>query len=41
MHISEGVLSAPVLLGGAALTLGGLAKGLREIKADDLPKAAE
>ncbi len=40
MHISEGVLSAPVLLGGAALTLGGLVQGLRAIKADDLPKAA-
>ncbi len=40
MHISEGVLSAPILLGGAALTLGGLARGIRAIKAEDLPRAA-
>jgi len=40
MHISEGVLSAPVLIGGAALALGGLAKGLKSIGEDDLPKAA-
>ena len=40
MHISEGVLSAPVLLGGAALTLGGLVKGLRDIRPDDIPRAA-
>jgi cobalt/nickel transport system permease protein len=40
MHISEGVLSAPVLLTGAALTLGGLAAGLRSIKQDDTPRAA-
>ena len=40
MHISEGVLSAPVLLGGAVLALGGLAKGLKAIGEDDIPKAA-
>lgn len=40
MHISEGVLSAPVLLGGAALALGGLAQGLRRITTEDIPKAA-
>jgi cobalt/nickel transport system permease protein len=40
MHISEGVLSGPVLAGGAILALGGLARGLRELKADDLPRAA-
>ena len=40
MHISEGVLSGPVLAGGAILTLGGLARGLRELRADDLPRAA-
>lgn len=40
MHISEGVLSAPVLIGGAVLTLGGLAKGLKSIHEDDIPKAA-
>jgi cobalt/nickel transport system permease protein len=31
MHISEGVLSAPVLLGGAALTVAGTAIGLRQL----------
>jgi len=40
MHISEGVLSAPVLIGGAALVLGGLAKGLKSIGEDEIPKAA-
>jgi len=40
MHISEGVLSAPVLIGGAALALGGLAKGLKSIGEDDIPKAS-
>ncbi len=40
MHISEGVLSAPVLLGGALLAGAGLAKGLHRIQEDDVPKAA-
>lgn len=40
MHISEGVLSMPVLAGGAALTLAGLALGLRKINSDNLPKTA-
>ncbi|MDR2935396.1 MAG: cobalt transporter CbiM [Candidatus Adiutrix sp.] len=40
MHISEGVLSGPILAGGAILALGGLARGLRELRADDLPRAA-
>ncbi|MDR1920138.1 MAG: cobalt transporter CbiM [Candidatus Adiutrix sp.] len=40
MHISEGVLSAPVLICGAALALGGMAKGLRAVGEDDIPKAA-
>jgi cobalt/nickel transport system permease protein len=40
MHISEGVLSAPVLLTGAALSLGGLVIGLKSIKQEDTPKAA-
>ncbi len=37
MHISEGVLSVPVLAAGAALTLGFTVKGLRSIKAEDVP----
>ncbi|MDR1577373.1 MAG: cobalt transporter CbiM [Deltaproteobacteria bacterium] len=40
MHISEGVLSLPVLLTGGLLTLGGLYIGLRAIKEEDMPKAA-
>lgn len=40
MHISEGVLSAPVLLTGAVLSLGGLILGLRKIKNEDIPKVA-
>jgi len=40
MHISEGVLSMPVLAGGAALTIAGVALGLRKINSDNLPKTA-
>ena len=40
MHISEGVLSAPVLGAGAVLTLGGLAIGLRKMDYDKLPEVA-
>lgn len=40
MHISEGVLSAPILIGGAALALGGVARGLKDIDGDRIPKAA-
>jgi cobalt/nickel transport system permease protein len=39
MHISEGVLSAPVLAAGAVLTIGGVAKGLRDLDYEDLPMA--
>lgn len=38
MHISEGVLSAPVLGAGAALTVAGLAIGLRKMDYDKLPE---
>ena len=31
MHISEGVLSAPVLITGAALTAAGVAVGLKKM----------
>lgn len=37
MHISEGVLSAPVLLTGAGLTAVGTAVGLKKIDYDQLP----
>ncbi len=40
MHISEGVLSAPVLAAGAVLTVGGIAVGLRKIEYDKLPQVA-
>jgi cobalt/nickel transport system permease protein len=40
MHISEGILSPPLLLVGGALSAGGLTIGLRKIKDEDLPKVA-
>ena len=40
MHISEGILSAPVLLTGAALTAGGVAVGLKKMDLDEVPKVA-
>jgi len=40
MHISEGVLSAPVLLAGAVLSLVGLTLGLKKVKNEDIPKVA-
>jgi cobalt/nickel transport system permease protein len=40
MHISEGLMSPPVLAAGAALTMGGLAVGLRALKHRDIPRAS-
>jgi ABC-type Co2+ transport system, permease component len=40
MHISEGVLSAPILIGGGLMTLAGLARGLKDVKSEELPRAA-
>ncbi|MCX7988021.1 MAG: cobalt transporter CbiM [Thermodesulfovibrio sp.] len=40
MHISEGVLSAPVLFAGAILSFIGVALGLKKIKNEDIPKVA-
>jgi cobalt/nickel transport system permease protein len=40
MHISEGVLSPPVLAAGAALTAGGVAMGLKRMAPHDVPKVA-
>ena len=40
MHISEGVLSAPVLISGAVLTLGGTAVGFRKLDYDRMPQVA-
>ncbi len=40
MHISEGVLSAPVLIGGAMLTIVGTAIGLKKLDYDRIMTAA-
>lgn len=40
MHISEGVLGAPVLISGAALSLAGVAIGLKKLDYDKLPQVA-
>ena len=40
MHISEGILSAPVLLAGAALGAGGVAIGLRKMDYEKIPEVA-
>jgi cobalt/nickel transport system permease protein len=40
MHISEGVLSPPVLLTGGVLTLAGLFLGLKNLKLEKIPETA-
>jgi len=40
MHISEGVLSAPVLIAGAVFSAGGVAIGLRKMSYDKIPQVA-
>ena len=40
MHISEGVLSAPVLLAGAGMTMAGLTIALKKMDYDTLPQVA-
>lgn len=40
MHISEGVLSAPVLVAGALLTVGGTALGLKKMDYESIPEVA-
>jgi len=40
MHISEGVLGAPVLFAGAALSIAGVAIGLKKMEYDRLPEVA-
>lgn len=39
-HIPDGILSAPVLIGGAVLAVGGIALGLRTLDDKAIPKAA-
>jgi cobalt/nickel transport system permease protein len=40
MHISEGVLTAPVLISGAAITAAGCGLGLKRINYEHIPKVA-
>jgi cobalt/nickel transport system permease protein len=40
MHISEGVLSAPVLVTGAALAAAGISVGLKKMDYEKIPQAA-
>lgn len=40
MHISEGVLSAPVLISGTVLTAAGVMVGLKKMKDQDIPRTA-
>lgn len=40
MHISEGILSIPVLTAGAVFTAAGVAAGLRKMHYEEIPKAA-
>ena len=40
MHISEGILSAPVLVTGAALAAAGVAIGLKKMDSDSIPRVA-
>jgi len=40
MHISEGVLSAPVLITGAALAVTGISVGLKKMDYEKIPEAA-
>ena len=40
MHISEGILTAPVLLSGAVLTVAGTAIGLKKLDYDRIPQVA-
>ena len=40
MHISEGILSPPVLIGGTVLSAAAVVRGLRELDDEDIPRAA-
>lgn len=40
MHISEGILTWPVLASGAAFAIAGTGIGLKKLKAEDIPKTA-
>ncbi len=40
MHISDGILPLPVLIGGALTTLGGTVIGLKKLSAEKIPQTA-
>lgn len=40
MHIAEGILSAPILLGSTAIAIGGVAIGLQQLRHEHVPLAA-
>jgi cobalt/nickel transport system permease protein len=40
MHISEGILSAPVLITGAIMAAGGVSVGIRKLDHDKIPQVA-
>jgi cobalt/nickel transport system permease protein len=40
MHVSEGILTAPVLLGGAGVALAGTAIGLKSMSQQEVPQVA-
>lgn len=40
MHLSDGILTTPVLAGGTALAVAGLAAGLRNLKPENIPRVA-
>lgn len=40
MHISEGILSGPVIVSGIILAVAGTATGLKKLEYDNIPKAA-
>jgi cobalt/nickel transport system permease protein len=40
LHIADGVLSAPVLIGGGVLAAGGTAVGLKKMDMDKMPRVA-
>ena len=40
MHIVDGALTSPVLIGGALLAAGGVAMGLKQLEPERLPQAA-
>lgn len=40
MHIADGIVSGPILVGGVILAVGGVAVGLKKVDYDNIPKVA-